>query len=245
MSLEDILRGPQSWWKVGDLKAAWRKHPQVLYDQLNHAPDALDPEARRQAEEIVAEWLSDPHEPYRYSAMLLVDRLKMSSAIPALSRRAWQLEVTPTEPALRELERVRRSLERLGPGSELPRPPETPLEGLRRQIANHCQLVYRETDTKSHGDQLLPRLGRPYERFDENERRMAEQVFSEWLLSDDHGTRVTARWIIDHCKITALLPQLRALQHRLAETDIPDERVERGWVERLITELSALQSRLD
>ena len=240
MSLEDILRG-NGWWKLGDLKAAWRKQPQVLLDQLNMSPDALDVDARRQAEEVVAEWLSDPHEPRRYSAMMLIDRLKMASTLPALNQRAWRLESVPTEQALRELERVRRSIERLDPGSGLSRPPEAPLEALRRQIAHHCQLVYDETEPKRDGDRLLERLGTPYERFDEGECRMAEQIFSEWLLSDDHETRVTARRIIQYCKIATLLPQLRTLLRRLAETDIPDERWERDSVERLITELSGLQ----
>jgi hypothetical protein len=242
MSLEDILRGAANWWKVGDLKAAWRRHPTLLHDQLNEWPDTLDADARRQAEEVVAEWVLGTDESRRYSAMLLIDKLNMVSAAQALNQRAWQLEIIPTLDALTELRRVRRSIERLGAAGEIPRPAETPIETLRREMANHWQLVYDETNPRPDGYDVRDRLVAPYTKFDAEERRMADQILSGWLLSEDSNIRDDAREVIEDCRIGAALPALRELGRRLAVIGTKRVEWEHEKVKRTIAVLSAPES---
>jgi hypothetical protein len=64
----------------------------------------------------------------------------------------------------------------------------------------------------------LERLRDVYMKFDDLERRMADQVFSEWALSEDEGLRFDALALINELKIEAAVPALLALAARLASS---------------------------
>jgi hypothetical protein len=64
----------------------------------------------------------------------------------------------------------------------------------------------------------LEKLHALYQKFDDTERRMADQVLSEWVLSEDEGLRFDALALIDELKIDAAAPALHRLATRLASS---------------------------
>ncbi len=72
---------------------------------------------------------------------------------------------------------------------------------------------YREDAERSAAENkdryiVLDRLDRLYARFDEGERRQANRVVAEWLLSEVGGIRFEARHLVREFRISSLLPQL-------------------------------------
>jgi hypothetical protein len=136
---------------------------------------------------------------------------------------------------------VQRSIARLGPAGQVPRPPETPLQTLRREWANHWHLVHDETDSRDYQQNILraKRMGAPYEKFDAEERRLADEILSEWLLSDDNRVRSITRWVVEDCRMVAVRPALHKLAQRLAAVATPAARSEREEVQRVLAKLSA------
>jgi hypothetical protein len=76
-----------------------------------------------------------------------------------------------------------------------------------------------------------------YRKFDAEERRMADQVLTEWVLSEDENVRFDALALIDDFKIARAVPALKALAGRLASSRAPGaphelqklDRIRRGF----------------
>lgn len=117
---------------------------------------------------------------------------------------------------------------------------------------------YREDEEKAGRERrdsyhTLERLRVLYRAFDQEERKMADQVLMEWLLYGDPIADATA-WIksespwwdamvlIEEFKIFTALPALEELVRRL---NVSADRRVKGWIpvlERKITALSAAGS---
>jgi hypothetical protein len=67
----------------------------------------------------------------------------------------------------------------------------------------------------------LDNLRMLYEKLDSEERQMADQVLSEWVLSEDEGMRFDALALIDDFQIGTAVPALRELMERLYQVIDP------------------------
>lgn len=82
------------------------------------------------------------------------------------------------------------------------------------------------------------RLLNMYGRFDADDRIMANQVLSEWVLSEDEALRFDAVGLIKDLKIGSATPSLRKLAERLGRERSPGAPFELEKVQRIIAALS-------
>ena len=68
--------------------------------------------------------------------------------------------------------------------------------------------------------------------------RLASEVISEWVTSDDEAKRWDAVALIDDFAIASALPALRSLANRLEHSDDPAAPFEWAMVNRLIGTLA-------
>ena len=104
-------------------------------------------------------------------------------------------------------------------------------------------MLYRQSadeESKSRKDPYiaLERLRTLYEKFGETERQMADNVLSEWALSEDEQLRFDALALINDFKIVSATPDLQMLAIRLASDTAPSAPYELRKVQRIIAELS-------
>jgi hypothetical protein len=83
----------------------------------------------------------------------------------------------------------------------------------------------------------LDRLHALYTRFDAAERTMADQVLTEWVLSDDEGLRFDALALIDDFKVKAAAAALGLLAGRLASSTAAGAPYELQKVDRILKDL--------
>ncbi len=76
-----------------------------------------------------------------------------------------------------------------------------------------------------------------YQRFDAEERKLADLVLGEWVLSDDENVRYDALVLIGDFKIMSTLPTLRQLATRLATSKAPGAPFELQKVDSIIQAL--------
>lgn len=72
-----------------------------------------------------------------------------------------------------------------------------------------------------------------------DERRLAEQVIAEWLLSNDEGRRFDALAVVWELEIQFAVPALRELEARLGGSGEPGALFERNKVRNIITSLGS------
>ena len=96
-----------------------------------------------------------------------------------------------------------------------------------------------DDDAKSLKDPYvtLEKLRALYGKFDDVERRMADQVLSEWALSEDEGLRFDALALIDDLKIDTAVPVLHKLATRLSSSKAPSAPYDLKKVHRIIAGL--------
>lgn len=85
----------------------------------------------------------------------------------------------------------------------------------------------------------LERLHSLYRQFDARERELADQVFSEWVVSDDANVRFDALALVDDFSIVRAIPSLRDLARRLVSSTAPSAPYELTKVRRVIDDLTA------
>lgn len=83
----------------------------------------------------------------------------------------------------------------------------------------------------------LDRMHAMYQKFDAEERSMANQVLIEWALSDSEKVRFDALVLINDFHIVSAIPALRELAIRLESTNTPGAPYELKKVERIIRNL--------
>jgi hypothetical protein len=102
----------------------------------------------------------------------------------------------------------------------------------------YWERVDREASEYKDSYLALDRVHAMYGRFDPEKRDMADQVLSEWVLSDQEGKRFDAIALIREFEITSAIPALRELAARLESSEEPGAPFEREKVEGLVEELS-------
>jgi hypothetical protein len=111
------------------------------------------------------------------------------------------------------------------------------LDEFRREMWAYRQAVDRDADALKESNLAWEWLRGLYRRFDAEERRLADQVLSEWTLSDDENVRYDALVLIGDFRIMSALPALRELSARLRRSNAPGAPYELQKVDRLLREL--------
>jgi cysteinyl-tRNA synthetase len=112
------------------------------------------------------------------------------------------------------------------------------LDEFRREMTAYRQAVEKEGEALRNSCHSLDRLYALYEKFDTEERAMADQVIAEWALSEDENTRFDAQALIDEFKIRSALPALEKLVMRLAASKAVGAANELELVNRFIADLT-------
>ena len=112
------------------------------------------------------------------------------------------------------------------------------LDEFRREMATYRHAVDREAQALKDPYHALDLLRTLYEKFDTEERAMADQVIAEWALSEDENTRFDARVLIGEFKIRSALLALEKLVMRLAASKAVGAPNELELVNRLIADLT-------
>jgi hypothetical protein len=110
------------------------------------------------------------------------------------------------------------------------------LDEFRREMASYRRDVDEEGNAAKDPWIALEKLRRLYLTFDMDERRMADQIRCEWVLSKDENLRFDALALINDLNLAMALPSLRELALRLP--DAPRWSGEMKKVNRLIGKLT-------
>lgn len=113
------------------------------------------------------------------------------------------------------------------------------LEAFRDDMERSRERVDREAAEMKDSYLALERLAALYEKFDDSERELADEVLAEWVLSEDEGIRFDAMALIRKFVVVASLPALRQLRGRLVSATGPGAPFEREKVDGLIAELTS------
>lgn len=108
------------------------------------------------------------------------------------------------------------------------------LDGFRQQMESYRCSVDEEARALKDSYIALDWLHTLYRNLDSEERAMADQVLTEWVLSNDEGLRFDAMALIDEFKITTAAPALQDLSRRLVSIDSPGAPYELQKVDRIL-----------
>ena len=111
------------------------------------------------------------------------------------------------------------------------------LDEFRAEFLKFWQSVDREATAKRDSQGALDELRALYDSFDSYERRLADEVLAEWAISPDERLRFDALYLIDHFRITKVIPVLHQLVRNLANLREPGAPYEAEKVVRIITRL--------
>lgn len=111
------------------------------------------------------------------------------------------------------------------------------LAQFRREMESFRSDAQMEGQRSKDSQIAMQRLGDLYKRFDEDERRLADQVICEWLLSGDESHRFDARVLVDDFRIQSALPTLQELATRLLLSQAPGAPYELRRVHEIIRRL--------
>jgi hypothetical protein len=112
------------------------------------------------------------------------------------------------------------------------------LDEFRREMESYRQQADKEATRSKDSVLVERRLLQLYSRFDTDERLMADQVFSEWVLSADEAIRFVALAVIRVLKIVTAIPSLRRLAEHLSREQSPGAPFELEKVARIIIALT-------
>jgi hypothetical protein len=112
------------------------------------------------------------------------------------------------------------------------------IDDVRNKMMSFRQTADAEASALKDPQLTLDRLRDLYAKFDEDDRQSANQVLSEWVLSDDEGLSFDARDLIREFSVMAAVPALKTLEQKLRSSDKPGARAWSEVVQRLIMDLS-------
>jgi hypothetical protein len=116
------------------------------------------------------------------------------------------------------------------------------LAEFRREMESYRQQADSEAERLKDSFVVRNRMLQLYSRFDAHERLMANEVLTEWALSEDEAIRFDALGLIRDLKIITAAPWLRKLAERLGKEQSPGAPFELGKVERIIAEIIQTRS---
>lgn len=112
------------------------------------------------------------------------------------------------------------------------------LDDFRQSMASYRASVDVEAKALKDSYLALDKLRALYESFDESERALADDVISEWALSEDEGLRFDGLALIDDLGIVKAVPTLRELIDRLKSSNAPSAPYDLKKVNRIIAGLT-------
>jgi hypothetical protein len=111
-------------------------------------------------------------------------------------------------------------------------------EEFRQEMNDFLSSAYDRPQSMREGTYALISVEKLYARFDEGERRMADRVLIEWLLSDQERLSSIAFYVVRHYKVSSATSALRELASRLASINTPMARDRLKEVLQLIADLA-------
>jgi hypothetical protein len=114
------------------------------------------------------------------------------------------------------------------------------LDEFREKMWEYRQAADRDASALKESNLAWDWLRDLYRRFDSDERRLADQVLEEWVLSEDENLRYDALILIGDFKIIAAASALQTLAACLARSAAAGARYELQKVHRVIQDLSCL-----
>lgn len=115
------------------------------------------------------------------------------------------------------------------------------LDEFRLRLEEFRRAVDAEAMSLKNSSLALERLHELYVRCDHEEQAMANQVLSEWALSEDESVRFDALALIEDFKVATAVPALQKLSERLALSRTPGAPYELKWVKRIVGVLAGAQ----
>lgn len=112
------------------------------------------------------------------------------------------------------------------------------LDEFREHMASYRLAVDAEGASFKDSQWALEKLDELYRKFDAAEREMADQVLTEWALSEDENVRFDAQSLIADFKIAKAVAALEQLATRLRFDTSPGAPHEKKKVERILAELT-------
>jgi cysteinyl-tRNA synthetase len=107
----------------------------------------------------------------------------------------------------------------------------------RRKMESYRRLVDKESETLKDAFVALEKLHALYEKLEKEERSFADQVVSEWVLSEDEGRRFDALTLVEDFKIRSAIDALHLLARRLKISPAPGAPYELQKVNRILCNL--------
>ena len=112
------------------------------------------------------------------------------------------------------------------------------LDEFRHEMEAYRQAVNEEASEFKYSHLAVERLFALYQKFDAEERRMADQVLGEWVVSEDPNIRFDAQALIHEFEIVEAIPALQQLAERLASSRAVGARDELEIVDRIIGDVA-------
>jgi len=112
------------------------------------------------------------------------------------------------------------------------------LDEFRHEMEGYRQAVDKEAQEFKEPYLAVDRLYALYRRFDADERILADQVLTEWVLSERPSVRFDALALIEDFRIIKAIPALETLAKRLPSSRSPGAPFELEKVNRIIAELA-------
>ena len=112
------------------------------------------------------------------------------------------------------------------------------VDAFRQKMESYRASVDAEAKALNDSYLALDRLHTLYESFDDIERKQADEVISEWALSEDEGLRFDALALIDDFGIVDAVPTLRKLIDILKLSNAPSAPYDLKKVNRIIAGLT-------
>jgi hypothetical protein len=101
------------WWELKDAQAMVEKASQGVLIALVNLYNGLDPEEKKKADTVFAEWLGSDNERKQFDSMAMIERYKISSAINSLKGLRTKLLQRSDPGAPFDLKKVERILDKL------------------------------------------------------------------------------------------------------------------------------------
>lgn len=95
------------------------------------------------------------------------------------------------------------------------------LDEFRKKMWTYRETADRDANALKESNLVWQWLHDLYQKFDIEERKLADQVLREWVLSEDENLRYDALVLIGDFKIVSALPALRELAVRLTRSKEP------------------------
>ena len=116
------------------------------------------------------------------------------------------------------------------------------LDEFRRNLEQYWVSSNAEAMSLKDPHFVRERLHELYRRLDPRERKMADAVISEWLLSEDEGKRFDAQALIREFGIRDALDALLQLAGRLMQSSAPSATHELRKVQTIVADLRGHQT---